>query len=244
MIKPIVAILLDEDTSTGGRFYQTNKGYFRAIEKAGGIAIGLPYSHDSIEYAINNCQALLSTGARIRFDDEWYIASEISDSPVSERLEIEKELIARFLAANRPFLGICNGMQVLSALSGAKLSSKIANHTDGSIRHDSADTRHKVVVVKDTKLHKLLGVEEIITNSHHSEGVIEVSDTLLISARSLDGVIEAVERSDKDFAIGVQWHPEIIWPTPTNTEDKAIGEASRALFDGFVSAAKNIQLKS
>lgn len=239
MPKPIIAILLDEDTSNGGRFYQTNKGYFRAIEQAGGIGIGLPYARDSIDYALNNCHALLSTGARIRFEDGWYINGETSHSPISERLEIEKELISKFLDLNRPYLGICNGMQVLSALSGAKLSSKIAKHTDLSIQHDSSQTRHAVSIVPDTILHKLIGSLSITTNSHHSEGVLQTSKPLVVSARAEDGVIEAVERTDKDFAIGVQWHPEILWPTPVNAEDHTIGLASRSLFEGFIRAASH-----
>ena len=28
---------------------------------------------------------------------------------------------------------------------------------------------------------------------------------------SEDGIIEAIERKDKKFAIGVQWHPEMIF---------------------------------
>lgn len=237
MAKPIIAVLLDEDTSNGGRFYQTNKGYFRALERAGAVAIGLPYSIDSVDFALENCSALLCTGARIRFEDDWYVAGEISSSPQSERLEVEKALINSFLALNRPYLGICNGMQVLAALSGAKLSSRIANHTDGTIIHDSGDTRHEVSIIRDSILHNLIDKEKILTNSHHSEGVIEVSDNLLISARASDGVIEAIERTDKDFAIGVQWHPEIIWPTPLDPNDENIGEISKSLFEGFVKSA-------
>ena len=34
------------------------------------------------------------------------------------------------------------------------------------------------------------------------------STNLFVSARSTDGIIEAVEDIKKDFFIGVQWHPE------------------------------------
>lgn len=240
MTKPIIAILLDEDTTNGGRFYQTNKGYFRACEAAGAIAIGLPYSVDSIDYALSNCSGLLCTGARIRFDDDWYIAGEKSHSPFSERLAIEKELIRQFLEKDKPYLGICNGMQVMAALSGAKLSSKIFDHTDGSILHDASETRHEVLVQENTLLRHLVGKEIIKTNSHHSEGVVEAGENLIVSARSIDGVIEAIERKDKKFAIGVQWHPEIIWPTPVNKDDDVIGKTSKLIFEGFVKAASNL----
>ena len=35
-----------------------------------------------------------------------------------------------------------------------------------------------------------------------------VGDGLVVTARSEDGVIEAVELPGRAFAVGVQWHPE------------------------------------
>lgn len=241
--KPIIGILLDEDTTNGGRYYTTNKGYFRAIEAAGAVAIGLPYAQDSVDFAVQNCAGLLATGGRIRFDDDFYIEGEKSTSPVSERLEIEKALIRNFLDNDMPFLGICNGMQVLAALSGGKLTYQIAVHSDKTsapaIAHDNAETRHKIIIATGTKLHKIMASEAIITNSHHSEGVLRAPENLVISAKSEDNVIEAIERSDKSFAIGVQWHPEIMWPKPFNDRDIEIGQSSKKLFEAFVNAAKS-----
>ena len=45
-----------------------------------------------------------------------------------------------------------------------------------------------------------------------------------ISARSKDGLIEAVEIKNKKFIIGVQWHPETIF-------DKDIN--ARKIFEAF-----------
>jgi putative glutamine amidotransferase len=49
----------------------------------------------------------------------------------------------------------------------------------------------------------------------------------VVSATAPDGIIEAVEKPDNQFCIGVQWHPENFWES---------GEF-RPLFDAFVSAA-------
>ena len=44
---------------------------------------------------------------------------------------------------------------------------------------------------------------------------------------SEDGIIEAIERKDKKFAIGVQWHPEMIYNE---------SEESQRLFKSFIKA--------
>jgi putative glutamine amidotransferase len=51
---------------------------------------------------------------------------------------------------------------------------------------------------------------------------------MVVSASARDGVIEAVEISDRPFVIGVQWHPERLFE-----ED----EAAQRLFSAFVQAA-------
>lgn len=236
--RPIIGILLDEDTSTTGRFYQTNKGYFRAINSAGGAPIGLPYEKTSLEFAKIHCAGLLSTGARIKFDDDFYIEGEHSVSPFSERFEIECELIQTFLDMDRPFFGICNGMQLLGALNGGKMTYQIMHHNGKTIEHDNKETRHRIKVENGTKLHDIVGAEEFITNSHHKEGLLKLGENTIASAFAEDGTIEAIELSDKKFAIGVQWHPEILWPTPENPEDLIHGVYSQKLFKAFIDIAK------
>lgn len=206
--KPIIGIIMDENTSQGGANYDTGKGYFRAIEGAGGIAIGLPYSVDSISFAKAHCAGLMSTGARIAFPEAWYVAGEYSPGPHSERFEIERALVSMFLELDRPYLGICNGMQMLGCLSGCLMSGNAKAHTDGTIVHDDRETRHDVSVVAGSYLHQITGKDVLHVNSFHREALIELSDQVRVSAVSPDGLIEGIERPDKAFALGVQWHPE------------------------------------
>ena len=51
------------------------------------------------------------------------------------------------------------------------------------------------------------GSEATVSCSHH-QAVDRLGDGLTITARSADGVVEAVELAGADFALGVQWHPE------------------------------------
>jgi putative glutamine amidotransferase len=225
--KPIIGIVLDENTSQGGDAYDTGKGYFRAIEQAGGIAIGLPYSLDSLAMAEQICDGLMSTGARIRFPVEWYVQGEASNGPISERFDIERALVTRFLELDRPYLGICNGMQMLGCLSGCLMSGNAKAYTDGTIAHDDRKTRHGINVVPETRLQEITGQGSLIVNSFHREAIVQVSEQVRVNALSPDGLIEGIERPDKAFAIGVQWHPErLIEESPD----------ARALFAAFVKA--------
>ena len=47
-----------------------------------------------------------------------------------------------------------------------------------------------------------------MVNSEHRGAVCRVARGFQVSARALDGVIEAIEAEDDGwFALGVQWHP-------------------------------------
>ena len=68
-------------------------------------------------------------------------------------------------------------------------------------------TEHGVKVEEDSLLASIMG-DSFRVNSLHHQGVSDCG-SLEISARAEhDGLIEGVERRDKKFCIGVQWHPE------------------------------------
>jgi putative glutamine amidotransferase len=58
--------------------------------------------------------------------------------------------------------------------------------------------------------------------------VKDAAPGFVVSATSPDGVVEAIERTNAAFCVGVQWHPENFWAT---------GQF-KSLFDGLVGAAK------
>ena len=51
----------------------------------------------------------------------------------------------------------------------------------------------------------------IPVNSYHHQAVKDLAPGLRVSGRSEDGLIEAVELPDRTFALGVQWHPEMMF---------------------------------
>lgn len=67
-------------------------------------------------------------------------------------------------------------------------------------------------------------------NTFHREAIVEVSSTVTVTARSTDdGVVEAIEVPARAFAMGLQWHPEML-----DAED----HPGLRIFDAFVNAAR------
>ena len=174
------------------------------------------YSEEEIkdlESVLKNCDGFILPGG-----DTWYQLDEI--------------IIDYAIRCDKPLLGICLGMQVLSkVLSNDErigYDNTIKNNT--SINHFEPNKTyvHSVIIDKTSKLYSIIGIgeEKIIVNSRHSYHVREL-DNNLICARSSDGLIEGVELKDKKFIIGVQWHPE------SNLEDKYSKKLFKAFFQNL-----------
>ncbi len=229
MPKPLIAILLDENTSDGGSAYAIGKRYFEAVQRVGGRAIGLPFDPELVDWAIANCDGLLCPGGRFAFLPEHYAYGLTPRSPKSDRLQTEMMLIDAFLREDKPVLGICSGMQLLGCLHGAKMTPDLLETEKVSTPHDEAGRRHNVAVEVNSRLFEILELSEFQVNTYHSEALVSVGEGTTISARSDDDLIEAIELPDKRFAIGVQWHPE---------RDDLPQDPSSKLFKAFVDACR------
>jgi len=49
-----------------------------------------------------------------------------------------------------------------------------------------------------------------MVNSTHHQAVGKPGKEVVVSALASDGIIEAIELRSHPFAIGVQWHPELL----------------------------------
>ena len=138
----------------------------------------------------------------------------------------EPLLLRAFLAADKPVLGICRGIQVMNAVLGGDLYQDIKPF-EHLPHNDHWAKVHTVTVRRGTLLSRILGQDTVLVNSQHHQAVDRVAPGFTLAALSEDGIVEAIEKPDAGFCLGVQWHPE--WLSDADP-------AMQSLFDAFVSA--------
>jgi len=212
--KPIIGIVLDwQENGTFSDFphFAIRTNYSEAIILAGGLPFMIPYADvDLIDDYLDQIDGLLAPGGFYAMPNDWYINSkDRSPYEVTPRFNFESEILKRAINNNKPIFGICGGMQVIAGLRGCKLIPDIKKHINTKIEHFDLTKDHKLNINKNSILHKIIGKDHIISNSHHNEAIIEVKNNVIISAKSEDGLIEAIELADKNFVIGLQCHPEM-----------------------------------
>ena len=133
-------------------------------------------------------------------------------NPARDRTEFAAVRAARDQRV--PIFAICRGVQVLNVALGGTLIQDLPSERPSAISHDPERPRdvrtHSVQIVPDSRLAQALGKTELAVNSVHHQAVDQVADTLVVTARAPDGVIEALETGRRDpwWVLGVQWHPE------------------------------------
>jgi len=134
-----------------------------------------------------------------------------------ERWESERAWLTGALAIDKPILGICLGMQVMNVVAGGGLYQDIPDQCPDTRIHgdESRMLRHDIRIVDDTKLASLAPAECLPVISSHHQAIRDVPAGYRLAALSEDGIIEAIERVDRGFVVGIQWHPERD-PSPPN----------------------------
>jgi len=227
MRKPRIAVVLDENTSGDGTRYEAAKGYFRGVRDAGGLPLGVPYLPEIIDMVLEEFDGLLSVGGRFAYPDEWYLPGEVSKAPSSERFAVERAIVEGFLAKDKPVLGICAGMQMLACLNGCRLTPDLRMMMPQALEHDRRGQLHPVALAANSRLAAIIGEPTIEVNSFHREAVAQLAPSVVASAHAGDGIIEAIEIPACRFAIGIQWHQELLVGTD---------HPGNRLFQGFVEA--------
>ncbi|WP_291844225.1 gamma-glutamyl-gamma-aminobutyrate hydrolase family protein [Caulobacter sp.] len=130
------------------------------------------------------------------------------------REQMELALLERALAEDLPILGICRGAQLMNVAAGGSLHMDVAErfHPTPYPQHwfRQIHFRKVVSITPGSRLHAILGCERLWVNSIHSQAVDRLGTGLTICAREANGVPQAIERTDRDFSIGVQFHPELL----------------------------------
>lgn len=212
-IKPVIGIVCDwqaQGSFSKREHFALRCDYVNTVRLAGGIAFLIPYADVSdIDDYLDRIDGLLVPGGFYATPDDWYLGSdEVSIYEESPRFLFEKGLMLKVLKKDMPLLTICAGMQVLAGILGCKLTNNVGDYFNSDIDHFDENLMHEVFVEKGTILSDIVKKDKFLTNTHHNEGVVKFSDEVIVSAKAVDGCVEALEIRDKRFAIGLQWHPE------------------------------------
>jgi len=130
--------------------------------------------------------------------------------PRPKRDAAELLLLESALERDMPVMGICRGMQLMAVQHGGRLHQhlpEVLGHHGHRPVHGPKFGEHLVRVQPGSLAHDILGAEATV-NSFHHQGVADPGTLTPTGWCPDDGLIEIVEDPTKQFAIGVQWHPE------------------------------------
>jgi putative glutamine amidotransferase len=199
-------------------------GYAAAVTAAGATPIFLDDPPDGLSWAdaLDSVQGVILTG------DSTRSAQPIADA----------ERLCRWCKKHHvPILAVDQGLHALNATFGGTLHLDLARELPDALQHrhpPERGLRHAIDVPKGSRLAEIYGEGELVVNSEHRRAICKVARGFRVTARALDGVVEAIEAEGDDwFALGVQWRP-------------AAGTASGLdiqLFRGLVDACARTQTK-
>lgn len=228
--KPVIGITARVEKD---QMYSLDPVYGRAILQAGGLPLIVPIvDEEDIPLLCERLDGLIVTGGGdinpTLYGEEPHVRLG-AVYPGSD--QYEKELILNFLELDKPFIGMCRGMQMLNVSLGGTIYQDLEGQYEGTLyQHKQLAMRthrtHSVTLEDDSRLLKIMGEKTFNVNSFHHQGVRGVSEKLVVAARAADGLVEALESENHQFVMGIQWHPE---------EFALQGdEASKKLFERFV----------
>jgi putative glutamine amidotransferase len=204
--------------------------YVEAVQETSAVAVLLPVDRRAPEALLDRIDGLMVIGGA-DLDPEVYgqPRSEHTEKTYRERDDFEVTLTRAALRRGLPFLGICRGMQLLNVACGGTLNQHLVDG-DGRNSHRRvigtfAGTEHDIDLTPGSLAERALGEPVHQARCHHHQAIDRLGEGLVVSGRARDGVVEAIESSDGEWVLGVQWHPE--------AGDK------RELFHAFAEAARS-----
>lgn len=196
----------------------TDCGKFTNYEKwiaaeAGTTVIKLSH-HTNNFNDLEKCDGIVLSGGE-DLHPRYYNKKEYVEfcHEIDEKRDEFEWKVMEYVEKNKlPLLGICRGLQVANVFFGGTLLPDIPSF--GKFNHSKSaagDRYHEVLVDPNSQLQKIAGTSVGEINSAHHQSADLIGKGLVSNAISPDGVIEGLERTDKEnqpFLLLVQWHPE------------------------------------
>ncbi len=210
----------------GQRFLYLWDRYVRAVHDHGALPVILPVTTDLslIRDTASRLDGILLTGGGFDVPPEYYGAKPGPGLGVlkPDRSFFERALIREAVKQDKPVLGICGGMQILAVAFGGTLYQDIRTELPRALEHQQKTPRtrpaHPVTLAPGNVLHRVMALKKtaaplkLHVNSTHHQAVKSVGKSTTVCAASPDGVIEAIAVEQYRFMVGVQWHPELLYP--------------------------------
>src|ERR1041385_5400377 len=144
-------------------------------------------------------------------------------------------LVEETFRQKKPLFAICRGHQLVNIALGGTLVVDIPSQLPGAIDHRRLDRKNDIVhdaqLTDGSLIANIARSNKLGVNSSHHQAIGELAEPLAVTARSSDGVIEAMElkqgAANLPFFLAVQFHPERLY---------ARHAEHRRLFEHFVRA--------
>lgn len=194
--------------------------------------ITLSFANKNLK-AIDNCDGVVFSGGIDIYPGFYGGFDGYLNAPSQFDQYRDEFEVAAFLKTqekNIPALGICRGMQLINCIYGGSLVQDIGY--ENNLTHKAiniTDKQHAIVVEENSLLYTITDNVDVKVNSAHHQAIDRLSPSLIINARSADGIIEGVERKEKEgkpFLLGVQWHPERMFAFQLDKSPAAAGVRS------------------
>jgi putative glutamine amidotransferase len=171
-------------------------GYASAVTAAGGNPVLLDAARPLCEDALDDLHGIVFAG---------------SDGNAARQLAEAERLCEWCREHDLPLLAVDHGLLLLNLAHGGTIYQDLPRELPEALQHrhpPEKGLRHAINVLPGTRLADFYGEGEIVVNSEHRRAISRLARGFQVSARALDGVIEAIETDgDRWFAIGVQWRP-------------------------------------
>lgn len=230
-MKPVIGITANYDLDTG--LFLLKDYYVEAVSNAGGRPVILVPGLDEkiIDSYLEICQGIILSGGG---DIDPLYFSQLPEEQLGEinpwRDELEIKIAQKALHSNFPILGICRGCQVLNVAAGGTVLQDIKTGLCHMQKAPRSYPIHDIFIEKPSLLASIINYDSIRVNSFHHQAVQYLGESIMISARAADGIVEAIESNKHSFFMGVQWHPECM-------KDKF----SNLLFSALIQKAKHYE---
>jgi putative glutamine amidotransferase len=217
-----------------------NQRYYLAATSVGAVPVLVPLlddDSDTLREIYDRLDGLLIPGGVDMDPGTYGEAPHAKLGRIDEARDRTELQLARWAVEdNKPLLGLCRGLQVLNVACGGSLFQDIETQLPGALKHDCFPNygferdhlAHDVTLSAASRLRDVMERDQVPVNSMHHQGIKTLGAGLRATALAPDGVVEAIEREDDGFVLGVQWHPEVLELSEPHT---------RQLFRAFVDAA-------